>query len=72
MLLKNIEIVFHRMENTVGKGENAGFQHFLLFPQGFQKRVFPQCSRKWSMCGKALIQTYNKNENSNHDKSIEL
>ena len=22
-------------ENTVGKGENAGNQHFLLFPQGF-------------------------------------
>ena len=26
-----------RVENTVGKGENAGYQHFLLFPQGFQK-----------------------------------
>ena len=23
-------------ENTVGKGENAGNQHFLLFPLGFQ------------------------------------
>ena len=22
-------------ENVVGKGENAGNQHFLLFPQGF-------------------------------------
>ena len=21
-----------RVENTVGKGENAGYQHFLLFP----------------------------------------
>ena len=26
-----------RVENFVGKGENAGYQHFLLFPQGFQK-----------------------------------
>ena len=26
-----------RLENIVGKGENAGYQHFLLFPQGFQK-----------------------------------
>ena len=26
-----------RVENTVGKGENAGYQHFLLFPQCFQK-----------------------------------
>ena len=22
-----------RVENSVGKGENAGYQHFLLFPQ---------------------------------------
>ena len=29
--------VFHRVENIVGKGENAGYQHFLLFPQCFQK-----------------------------------
>ena len=26
-----------RLENIVGKGENAGYQHFLLFPQCFQK-----------------------------------
>ena len=26
-----------RVENTVGKGENAGYQHFLLFPQCFQR-----------------------------------
>ena len=25
--------LFDRVENTVGKGENAGYQHFLLFPQ---------------------------------------
>ena len=29
--------IFDRVENTVGKGENAGYQHFLLFPQCFQK-----------------------------------
>ena len=29
--------LFDRVENTVGKGENAGYQHFLLFPQCFQK-----------------------------------
>ena len=27
--------VFNRVENTVGKGENAGYQHFLLFPHCF-------------------------------------
>ena len=26
---------FNRIENTVGKGENAGYQHFLLFPHCF-------------------------------------
>ena len=35
--LKIIESVFVRVENIVGKGENAGYQHFLLFPQCFPK-----------------------------------
>ena len=25
--------LFDKVENTVEKGENAGYQHFLLFPQ---------------------------------------
>ena len=29
--------VFDQAENNVGKGENAGYQPFLLFPQCFQK-----------------------------------
>ena len=29
--------IFDRVENTVGKGENAGYQHFLLFPLCFPK-----------------------------------
>ena len=29
--------VFDRVENIVGKGESTGYQHFLLFPQCFQK-----------------------------------
>ena len=34
----NIKIsVFARAENIVGKGESAGYKHFLLFPQCFQK-----------------------------------
>ena len=27
--------VFDRVENMMGKVENAGFKHFLLFPQCF-------------------------------------
>ena len=34
---QNIKVVFHRIEHIVGKEENAGHQHFLLFPQCFQK-----------------------------------
>ena len=29
--------LYDRVENTVGKGENAGYQHFLLYPQCFPK-----------------------------------
>ena len=29
--------LFDGKENTVEKGENAGYQHFLLFPQCFTK-----------------------------------
>ena len=30
-----------RAENTVGKGENAGYEHFLLFPLHFQNLSKP-------------------------------
>ena len=33
---EKLKFVFGRVENIVGKGENAGYQHFLLFPQCFQ------------------------------------
>ena len=32
--------LFDRAEDTVRKGENTGYQHFLLFPQCFQKLYF--------------------------------
>ena len=31
---------FDNVENIVGKGENAAYQHYLLFPQCFQKASF--------------------------------
>ena len=34
--------VFDRVENIVGKGENAGYLHFLLFPKCFEKVSFPE------------------------------
>ena len=41
--------VFDSIENIVGKGENAGYQHFLLFPKCFQKSSFLG-SLKVGMC----------------------
>ena len=32
-----LKFVLGSVESIVGKGENAGYQHFLLFPQCFQK-----------------------------------
>ena len=37
--------VFDKIENIVGKGGNAGYQHFLLFPQCFEKASFPYTSK---------------------------
>ena len=37
-----LKFMLGRVENIVGKGENAGYQHFLLFPQCFQKLSFPE------------------------------
>ena len=32
---KEMELAFQKEETIVGKGENAGYQHFLLFPTMF-------------------------------------
>ena len=36
-LTEILKFVLGKVESFVGKGENAGHQHFLLFPQCFQK-----------------------------------
>ena len=40
---EKLKFVLGRVENIVGKGENAGIQHFLLFPQCFQKFFLQLC-----------------------------
>ena len=37
---KKWKFVLGMVENILGKGENAGYQHFLLFPKCFQKSPF--------------------------------
>ena len=34
---EKLKFVVEMVENNLGKGENASFQHFLLFPKCFQK-----------------------------------
>ena len=45
-----MEYFLDRVENDVGKGKNAGYQHLLLYPECFQKISFPGSSNlliKW-------------------------
>ena len=58
---KNGRKISKRVENTVGKGEIARYEQFLLFPQCFQKACFPGASKgvivwewvKGIKCGKS-------------------
>ena len=34
-----MKYILEKVENIVGKGENAGNQHFLLFPTMFSERL---------------------------------
>ena len=46
--------VFDRIENIVGKGENADYQHFLLFPQCFLKGFLLKVIKCQGLCGEGL------------------
>ena len=37
---QDFKFVFERVEKIVGKGENADYQHFLLFPAMFSNVLF--------------------------------
>ena len=39
-MTERMKLMFGRVENIVGKGEKSGYQHFLLFLQGFQKASY--------------------------------
>ena len=45
--------LYDRVENIVGKGENAGYQHFLLFPQCFQKASSIGSLKTWDFVVKS-------------------
>ena len=53
-----------RVQNTVGKGEIARYEQFLLFPQCFQKACFPGASKgvivwEWAIIQTSLLWVYN-------------
>ena len=39
-VIQNLNLVLEGLENILGKGENTGYQHFLLFRKCFQKASF--------------------------------
>ena len=51
-MTEKLKFVLGRVENIAGKGEDAGYQHFLLFPQCFQKTL------KVGTVGKGTIGIY--------------
>ena len=55
------EFVLGKVENIVRKGENTGYQHFLLFPQGFQKASFSKVvkSRDCVIKGRTITRLQN-------------
>ena len=57
-----MKFVFRRVENIVGKEENAGNQHSLLFPQCFQKA---------SLLGLSKVRTVWKRVNSLSNSKID-
>ena len=46
-MTEKLNFVLGRVETIVEKGENAGYQHFLLFPQCFQKASSVGLCCKW-------------------------
>ena len=50
---EKLTFLLERVENIMGKEENAGYQHFLLFPTMFSRNLI-QGHQKSGLCGKEL------------------
>ena len=54
-VIEKLKFVLETIENIVrGKEENAGYQHFLPFPQCFQKALYTGLLNV-GLCGKRFI-----------------
>ena len=54
---QKLKLVDGRVENIMGKRENAGYQHFLLSPQCFQKSFILGVIKHWDCVVKGLTET---------------
>ena len=55
LIWQKLKFVLRRVKNIVGRGENAGYQHFLMFQQCFKKSSFPR-SINVGLCGKEPLE----------------
>ena len=56
-----MKYILEKVENIVGKGENSGNQHFLLFPTMFSKRLLKMVvckSRDYSVKGEIELKIW--------------
>ena len=51
-VIQNLNFILGKVENILGKGENAGYRHFLLFPKCFLKASFSRVAKSWDCMGK--------------------
>ena len=69
------KFVPHKIENIVGKEENAGYQPFSLFPQYFQKVFFFLSFRivkSWDYVIKSLFNVLHDNLQQHHNDGREV
>ena len=56
--MKNLKFGLGRIENIVAKGENAGYQHFLVFQQCFSEKASFPGLLTLGFCGKGFVSVY--------------
>ena len=66
-MIQMAKSVLDKMENIVGKEENAGYQHFLLFQQWFQKASSSGSLKVWIVWERGLL---NQQANLNSENTV--
>ena len=69
---EKLKFVLGRLENIVGKGESAGYQHFLLFSQSFQKASYGGGGGFGGLSLKVVIVCYRVNASSRCSTQVSL